>query len=95
MSAPTTPDPGGTPAVALGPTALVLGVVAAPGVWPGLMFTVMPWSWLTGGLAVAFGLAGVRYARRGIGRMWPAVTGTVLGALGLGGFFFLLAALSV
>ncbi|WP_445281038.1 hypothetical protein [Streptomyces sp. DSM 118148] len=95
MSAPTTPNPGGTPAVALSPTALVLGVVAAPGVWPGLMFTVMPWSWLTGGLAVTFGLAGVRHARRGIGRMWPAVAGTILGALGLAGFFFLLAALSV
>ncbi|MGQ4415797.1 hypothetical protein ACN6LA_000864 [Streptomyces sp. SAS_269] len=94
MSAPTTPDPDGTPAVAFGPIALVLGIIAAPGVWPGLMFAVMPWSWLAGGLAVTFGLAGIHCARQGTGRMWPAVTGTVLGTLGLGGFFFLMAAFS-
>ncbi|MEU1709196.1 hypothetical protein ABZ478_28190 [Streptomyces sp. NPDC005706] len=94
MSAPITPDPTDTPAVALGPTALVLGAIAAPGVWPGLMFAVMPWSWLAGALAVTFGLAGIHYARRGIGRMWPAVTGTVLGTLGLAGFFVLMAAFS-
>ncbi|MFZ4238236.1 hypothetical protein ACOZGD_23995 [Streptomyces murinus] len=28
------------------------------------------------------GLAGARYARQGVGRMWPAATGTVLGAAG-------------
>ncbi|MEW2259988.1 hypothetical protein [Streptomyces sp. NPDC047869] len=94
MSAPTTPDPTDTPAVALGPTALVLGVIAAPGLWPGLMFVVTPWSWLAGALAVTFGLAGIHYARRGTGRMWPAVTGTVLGFLGLASFFVLVTAVS-
>ncbi|MFJ9834061.1 hypothetical protein ACIRU2_22160 [Streptomyces sp. NPDC101169] len=95
MSAPTTPDPGDTPAVALGPTALVFGIIAAPGFWPGLMFVLMPWSWLAGALAVTFGLAGIHYARQGTGRMWPAVTGTLLGFVGLAGFFFLMAAFSV
>ncbi|GAA2503850.1 hypothetical protein GCM10023100_12050 [Actinocorallia cavernae] len=33
-------------------------------------------------LAVTLGLAGARYARQGVGRMWPAATGTVLGAAG-------------
>ncbi|GEJ99988.1 hypothetical protein ACWDO6_31595 [Streptomyces sp. NPDC003674] len=94
MSAPTAPDPDDTPAVALGPIALVLGIIAAPGVWPGLMFIVMPWSWLAGAFAVTSGLAGIHYARQGIGRMWPAVAGTVLGALGLSGFFVLLAMFS-
>ncbi|MFE3637051.1 hypothetical protein [Streptomyces sp. NPDC059168] len=94
MSAPTAPNPGDTPAVALGPTALVLGIIAAPGFCPGLMFAVMPWSWLAGGLAVTFGLAGIRYARLGVGRMWPAVTGTALGFLGLSGVFVLMVAYS-
>ncbi|MEU1463042.1 hypothetical protein ABZ467_20590 [Streptomyces sp. NPDC005727] len=95
MPAPTTPDTHDTPAVALGPTALVLGIIAAPGVWPGLMFALMPWSWLAGALAVTFGLAGIHFARQGIGRMWPAAAGTVLGTLGVAGFFVLMAAFSV
>ncbi|WP_435271403.1 hypothetical protein [Streptomyces sp. 1222.5] len=77
------PGPAGTPATALGPTALVLGVLAAAGVWPALTFgllTVMP---IAGGLAVTFGLMGVHHARRGLGRMWTAVTGAVLGTIGL------------
>ncbi|MFY4720827.1 hypothetical protein [Streptomyces sp. LaBMicrA B280] len=31
-------------------------------------------------LAITLGLPGLRYAQRGIGRMWPAATGTALGA---------------
>ncbi|MGW3360094.1 hypothetical protein ACWDFL_32600 [Streptomyces bungoensis] len=94
MLAPTTSDPDGTPAVALGPTALAFGIIAAPGAWPGLVFALLPWSWIAGGLAVTFGLAGIHHARRGTGRMWPAVAGTFLGFLGLAGFFVLLAVFS-
>ncbi|MFH8337207.1 hypothetical protein [Streptomyces sp. AM6-12] len=69
-----------SPATLLGPTALVLGAVAALGICPLLM--LFPLTVLAGALAVTFGLAGIHYARRGLGRMWPAATGTVLGAAG-------------
>ncbi|MEU0005448.1 hypothetical protein ABZ079_14455 [Streptomyces sp. NPDC006314] len=83
MPARTTPDPADTPATALGPTALVLGLVAAPGLWPTLTFGLLPVMLIAGGLAVVLGLTGVHYALHGIGRLWIATTGTVLGALGL------------
>lgn len=95
MPASTTPGrTDDSPAVALGPTALVLGLIAATGAWPSLMLAVLPWSFLAGGLAVTFGLMGIHYARQGTGRMWTAVTGTVLGATGLAGFLTLFAALA-
>lgn len=83
MPGSTTPDRADTPATALGPTALVLGLVAASGLWPTLTFGLLPVMLIGGGLAVVLGLTGVHYAIRGIGRLWVAVTGTVLGALGL------------
>ncbi|MET9451875.1 hypothetical protein [Streptomyces cinerochromogenes] len=81
MPANTASDGADTPAGALGPTALVLGAVAAACLWPPLM--LLPVMFLAGGLAVTFGLMGAHYARRGIGRMWTAVTGAVLGTTGL------------
>ncbi|MEU6665169.1 hypothetical protein [Streptomyces sp. NPDC046727] len=81
MPANTAPDPADTPAGALGPTALVLGAIAAVSTWPTIM--LLPVMFLAGGLAVTFGLMGAHYARLGIGRMWTAVTGAVLGATGL------------
>ncbi|GLX47125.1 hypothetical protein Shyhy01_00750 [Streptomyces hygroscopicus subsp. hygroscopicus] len=80
LSDRTTPGPDDSPATLLGPTSLVLGIVGALGICPPLM--LFPLTLLAGALAVTFGLAGVHYARRGVGRMWPAVTGTVLGAAG-------------
>ena len=83
MSAPTAPGHSDSPAVALGPTSLVFGIVSAAAVWPTLTFVLLPWSILAGGLAVTFGLTGMHYARQGVGRMWSATAGTALGATGL------------
>ncbi|MFF4036677.1 hypothetical protein [Streptomyces sp. NPDC001816] len=93
MSAPIVPGHRDAPAVALGPTSLVFGVVAAIGAWPYLMLAVMPWSFMAAPLALTFGLAGIHYARKGIGRMWTAVAGTTLGATGLAAVLTLLVAL--
>ncbi|MFC7306224.1 hypothetical protein ACFQVC_18630 [Streptomyces monticola] len=82
------------PAAALGPTALVLGLVAATGAWPGLVLATLPWSIIAGGLAVTFGVAGIHYARLGIGRMWTAVAGAALGVTGLVGVATLFALIS-
>ncbi|MFI1762545.1 hypothetical protein ACH41H_10935 [Streptomyces sp. NPDC020800] len=92
MSAPTAPGRNDSPAVALGPTSLVLGAVAAVGAWPSLMLAVLPWSFIAGPLAVTFGIAGIHYARQGVGRMGTAVAGTVLGAVGVAGFLTLIVA---
>ncbi|GHI02363.1 hypothetical protein AQI88_13530 [Streptomyces cellostaticus] len=94
MSAPIAPGRNDSPAVALGPTSLVLGALAAVGAWPSLMLAVLPWSFIAGPLAVTFGLAGMHYARQGIGRMWTAVAGTTLGAIGVAGFLILITALA-
>ncbi|MGW2743015.1 hypothetical protein [Streptomyces sp. NPDC001450] len=94
MSAPTAPGHKDSPAVALGPTSLALGAVAATGAWPSLMLAVLPWSFIAAPLAVTFGLAGIHYARRGIGRMWTAVAGTTLGAVGVAGILTLIVALA-
>ncbi|ANP50180.1 hypothetical protein J2Z21_001100 [Streptomyces griseochromogenes] len=94
MSAPLAPGHKDAPAVALGPTSLVLGAVAATGVWPSLALAMLPWSFIAGPLALAFGLAGVHYARRGIGRMWTAVVGTALGAVSVAGLLTLIVALT-
>ncbi|WDV53907.1 hypothetical protein PV963_27900 [Streptomyces coeruleorubidus] len=67
-----------TPATALGPTALVLGIFSAVGTW---MFLI-PWTVIAGALAITFGVMGIHYARRGTGRMWTATAGGVLGAAG-------------
>lgn len=75
-----------TPATALGPTALVLGTFSAVGTWAFLF----PWTVLAGALAITFGAMGMHYARKGMGRLWTAATGTVLGAAGLIGTFTLL-----
>ncbi|WP_033308946.1 hypothetical protein RFN58_25960 [Streptomyces iakyrus] len=75
-----------SPATALGPTALVLGVFSAVGTWAFLF----PWTVLAGALAVTFGAMGLHYARRGTGRLWPAAAGTVLGAIGFIGTVTLL-----
>ncbi|CAL2069408.1 MULTISPECIES: hypothetical protein [Streptomyces] len=80
MSDHVTPSRNDSPATLLGPTALVLGVIAFLGTCPLLL--LFPLTLLAGALAVTLGLAGARYARQGVGRMWPAATGTVLGAAG-------------
>ncbi|MDI3405290.1 hypothetical protein [Streptomyces cavernicola] len=84
-----------SPAVALGPTALVLGVLSTVGAWvPYLFLLALPWTIIAGGLAITLGLAGVHYARQGIGRMWPAAAGTTLGAAVFAGTIWLLWAIS-
>lgn len=90
MSTATTPRQDDSPATALGPVAMFLGLVAATGAWPALMFATLPWSLIAGGLAVTFGASGIHYARQGIGRMWTAVAGTTLGAVGLVGVYTLI-----
>lgn len=95
MSQPTMPDQSDTPAVALGPTALVLGVIAAIGTWvPALAFATLPWAIIAGALAVTFGVAGIHYAHNGTGRLWTAIAGTTLGAIGFVGAITLIWALS-
>ncbi|MGW0700248.1 hypothetical protein ACWD0A_13245 [Streptomyces sp. NPDC002867] len=85
MPESTVPDRTDTPAVALGPTSLVLGAFSAVGIW-GLAFATFPFAIIAGGLAVTLGAAGIHYAaRHGIGRLWTAVAGTALGAVGLVG----------
>jgi hypothetical protein len=79
-----------SPATALGPTALVLGAFSAVGTWAFLI----PWTVLAGALAMTFGAMGLHYARKGLGRMWPAATGATLGAIGFIGTATLLFALS-
>ncbi|MFD8230704.1 hypothetical protein ACFV20_02200 [Streptomyces sp. NPDC059696] len=78
MTSSTAPRESDSPATALGPTALVLGVFSAVGTWAFLF----PWTVLAGALAMTFGAMGLHYARRGTGRMWPAAAGTTLGAIG-------------
>ncbi|MFJ9815514.1 hypothetical protein ACIRU3_09610 [Streptomyces sp. NPDC101151] len=92
MSAPTAPGSNDSPAVALGPTSLVFGAIAAIGAWPSLMLVALPWSFIAGPLAMTFGLAGIHYARQGIGRMWTGAAGTTLGAAGFLALFAVLAA---
>lgn len=84
------PNQADTPAVALGPAALVLGVISvAPAfaLFPSvaLAFFIVPWAVIAGALAVTFGAVGIHYARRGTGRVWMAITGTTLGAIGFVG----------
>ncbi|WP_039933504.1 hypothetical protein [Streptomyces viridochromogenes] len=79
-----------SPATALGPTALVLGAFSAVGTWAFLI----PWTVLAGALAVTFGAMGMHYARKGLGRLWTAVAGTVLGAAGFIGTVTLLWSMS-
>ncbi|WP_460062284.1 hypothetical protein [Streptomyces sp. YKOK-I1] len=95
MPESATPDRSDTPAVALGPTALMLGAISAVGAWPAFVFAVFPWSILAGALSVTFGAAGVYYARLGTGRLWTAVTGAALGATGLAGAITFIGALGV
>ncbi|MFC6065283.1 hypothetical protein [Streptomyces ochraceiscleroticus] len=84
MAEPTAPNPTDTPAVALGPTALVLGAFSAIGAWvPPLVFVTLPWTIIAGALAVTLGATGIHHARRGAGRLWTALAGTALGAIGL------------
>ncbi|MEU9478166.1 hypothetical protein [Streptomyces sp. NPDC048191] len=77
-----TPDGADTPAALLGPVSFGLGLAAAAGLWPPLTFYLFPVMLICGALAFALGLAGIHYAFRGIGRMWMAATGALLGALG-------------
>ena len=74
-----------SPAVALGPTSLAFGVIGAL-----TSFVFSPFALIAGGLAVTFGAAGMHYARQGVGRMWTAALGTVLGTVGLLGIAALL-----
>ncbi|RSS38817.1 hypothetical protein EF902_29250 [Streptomyces sp. WAC05858] len=75
-----------SPAVALGPTAVVLGVLSAIGAWvPALVLITLPWAILGGALATVLGAMGIHHARRGVGRLCAAVTGTALGVLGFAG----------
>lgn len=76
-----------SPAAALGPTALVFGVIAALA-----SFVFSPFALIAGGLAVTLGAAGMRYARQGVGRMWTATLGTLLGTVGVLGIAALLGA---
>ncbi|WP_093801573.1 hypothetical protein [Streptomyces sp. Wb2n-11] len=85
MPESTVPDQADTPAVALGPTSLVLGVVSA--VWPWV--PLFPPALMAGPLAVTFGVAGMHCAGQGVGRMRTAVAGTVLGAVGFIGVIIL------
>ncbi|MEU9111010.1 hypothetical protein AB0D04_04205 [Streptomyces sp. NPDC048483] len=78
MSEPNVPDRTDTPAVALGPTALFLGVWA-----PALAFVMFPMAIIAGGLAATLGAAGIHYACHGTGHLWTAIAGTALGILGL------------
>ncbi|WBO62566.1 hypothetical protein [Streptomyces camelliae] len=99
MSASSTPRPTGTrpagsPAGALGPLSLGLGTIAAVSTWPTLTFFLLPWSVLAAAFAVTFGCMGIHYAGRGYGRLWTSVTGTVLGAVGLGASLLLLTLMS-
>ncbi|MFJ8636255.1 hypothetical protein [Streptomyces sp. NPDC093568] len=77
-----------SPATALGPVALVLGLISTLGA-----FVLFPIAWIAAGLAVTFGATGMHYARQGIGRMWTAALGTALGLAGLFGGVALLGAL--
>ncbi|CDR07224.1 hypothetical protein [Streptomyces iranensis] len=86
MSESTVSGRSDSPAVALGPTALVLGVFSAVGTWvPALVLITFPWTIITGPLAIALGAMGVHHARRGAGRLWIAIVGTALGVIGFGG----------
>jgi hypothetical protein len=62
---------------------------------PALVFVTLPWAFIAGALAVTFGAWGIHHARRGAGRLWTAVVGTTLGALGCSGTVALIWALSV
>ncbi|GAA2292389.1 hypothetical protein GCM10010234_37030 [Streptomyces hawaiiensis] len=79
-----------SPATALGPTALVLGLFSAIGTWAFLF----PWTVLAGALAMTFGAMGLHYARKGMGRAWPAAAGAALGATGFIGTVTLIWTLS-
>ncbi|MDJ0466439.1 hypothetical protein [Streptomyces sp. H27-C3] len=95
MPEPTVPNRTDTPAVALGPTALVLGSLSAMcALTPALAFGMLPWAIIAGGLAVTLGPAGIHHARLGTGRLWTAIAGTTLGAAGLAGTIALLWGLS-
>lgn len=78
MRAPVVAAQQDSPAVALGPTALVFGVISVLA-----SFALFPFALIAGGLAVTFGVAGMHHARQGIGRMWTATLGTALGTVGL------------
>lgn len=83
MPEPTAANRTDTPAVALGPTALVLGACSVLGAWtPVVPFFILPLAVIAGGLAVALGAMGIHHARRGAGRLWTAIAGTALGGVG-------------
>ncbi|MFE1310908.1 hypothetical protein [Streptomyces sp. NPDC058755] len=93
MTTPTTPARNDdSPAVALGPLALILGAVSTVGAWPTIWFVGFPWTFLAGCFAVTFGAMGIHYARQGTGRLWTATAGAVLGGAGLGVYLTLLMA---
>lgn len=81
MSGSTASDGADSPAVLLGPTALGLGLAGVAGLCPWLTLGLIVVMLICGPLAVTFGLMGVHYARRGIGRLWTGATGAVLGAI--------------
>ncbi|MEU6283312.1 hypothetical protein [Streptomyces sp. NPDC047028] len=82
MSGSTARDGVESPAVLFGPTSLGLGLAASAGLCPWLFFGLLPVMLICGALAFAFGLSGIYSAQRGVGRMWMATTGTVLGVTG-------------
>ncbi|MFE7130795.1 hypothetical protein [Streptomyces sp. NPDC057638] len=78
----TAPIPADSPATLLGPAALAFGTIAALGVTVPAFFFLTPFAALAGALALTFGVAGIHYGRRGVGRLWVAAAGTALGLIG-------------
>ncbi|MFD5386800.1 hypothetical protein ACFWMG_17995 [Streptomyces sp. NPDC127074] len=75
-----------SPAVGLGPTAVVLGVFSVVGAWvPALAIVTLPLTIIGGALAAVLGAMGIHHARRGVGRLWTAIAGTALGVVGFYG----------
>ncbi|GAA2248411.1 hypothetical protein GCM10010232_39710 [Streptomyces amakusaensis] len=86
MSWRSAADPADSPAVLPAPTALFFGAVAALGVSVPVFFLLTPFDAPADGLALAFGAAGIHYARHGVGRLWVAAAGTALGFVGFSAF---------
>ncbi|MGP3944566.1 MULTISPECIES: hypothetical protein [Streptomyces] len=75
-----------SPAVGLGPTAVVLGGFSVVGAWvPALAILTLPLAIIGGALAAVLGAMGIHHARRSVGRLWTAIAGAALGVVGFVG----------